>query len=666
MSKLKQLLFSILLIGFLSPFLVLGYFLVGEDYDISSLVDYNPSLTTRIYDKNGEKIANLFDEKHRYYASFEEISPRIIEALLAIEDTTFFEHPGINVDAIFRAIIKDIKARKMVEGASTITQQLVKNKLLTREKKLSRKVKELIYSLKLERNLTKEQILERYLNEIYFGHGYYGIKTAAEGYFHKKLGDLTLKEMALLVGLPKAPSTYAPTKNYEISMGRANRVISRMHVLGWIDDDSYYEALAERPIVFDDTLTQNNAPFIVDEVMRRAKDLGIDDIKTGGYEIYTTIDSLLQEAARESLKKAYDMSLERIEAYKAYDKERLSKNPSYEVYPDLNTTLLNGAIVSLDSKTGDILALVGSVDYSKSSYNRATQGRRQPGSAFKPFIYQVAVDLGYSGATELIDNARTYTYEKNGEELKWQPSNYEKNYKGLINLREALVHSRNLATINLVNDIGLSELLREFKKFGIKNLPPDLSIALGTISLSPLQLAKYFTSFANGGIQVEPHLIRYIENKSGTIYEKQEVARFITEETQAYIMTTILRDVIKRGTGRKARASGIELAGKTGTTNNNIDGWFAGYSPTIETVVWFGNDDNTPMHRRETGGTIAGPAFKMYYEHVLRLYPQIQRKFEAPKGIIEVEMNGKKEYFSEISKPPRAKTKVEVSEELLF
>jgi penicillin-binding protein 1A len=654
MRIIKNIFFTLFLIGFLTPFAVLAYFLVGKDYDISSLVNYNPPVTTRFYDKNDEKIANIFEKEHRYYAYFDEIPPRAIEALLAIEDTTFFEHPGINIDAIFRAIIKDIKAGKLVEGASTITQQLVKNKLLTREKKLSRKVKELIYSLKLERVLTKEQILERYLNEIYFGHGYYGIKTAADGYFHKKLGDLTLKEIAMLVGLPKAPSTYAPTKNYEISMGRANRVIARMYDLGWIDKDTYSNALLEKPEVYDDTLTQNSAPFIVDEVLRRAPELGIDDIKTGGYEIYTTIDMRLQEAAKDSLKKAYEMSLERIEGYKAYDNSQS------------NTTLLNGALVSLDSKTGDILALVGSVDYKKSSYNRATQGRRQPGSAFKPFIYQVAIDLGYSGATELIDIARTYTYEKDGEELKWQPKNYEKNYKGLLTLREALVHSRNLATVNLVNDIGLSQLLREFKKFGISNLPRNMSIALGSITLSPLQLAKYYTSFANSGIQVEPHLIRYINKGATTIYEKREKARFITEETQAYIMTTILQDVVRRGTGRRADVKGIELAGKTGTTNNNIDGWFAGYSPTIETVVWFGNDDNTPMHKRETGGMIAGPAFSMYYENVLKLYPQIQRKFEPPEGIIEVDMNGRKEYFSDISKPPRAESDVNADEMLLF
>ena len=657
---IKKIFITLIILGLFSPFFLVGYYFFKYDYDISSLVDYKPELTSHIYDKHGEKIANVFHKQNRSYARFDEIPPRVVEALVAIEDTTFFEHSGVNIDAIFRAFIKDIKARKMVEGASTITQQLVKNRLLTREKKLSRKIKELIYSYKVEHALTKQQILERYLNEIYYGHGYYGIKTAADGYFHKKLSDLTLKEMAILVGLPKAPSTYAPTKNYEISMGRANRVITRMHTLGWIDDATFEHAIAESPTVYDSTLTQNRAPFIVDEVARRLRGLGIHNFKTGGYEIYTTIDLRLQEAARNSLKYAYNLSLKRIEKYKAKDLEKLKKAQ------DVNVSQLNGAMVSLEASSGDILALVGSVDYKKSSYNRATQGKRQPGSAFKPFIYQVAVDLGYSGATKLVDIAKTYKYEKDGEDLKWRPKNYEKNYKGLVTLREALVHSRNLATINLVNDIGLSQLLRELKKFHIKNLPNDLSISLGTMSMSPLELAKYYTSFSNGGIQVEPHLIMSVEKDGNTIYKAKHVKRMTSLPAQAYIMTTILKDVVKRGTGRRANARGIELAGKTGTTNKNMDAWFAGYSPTIETVVWFGNDDNTPMYHKETGGRVSGPAFRNYYEHLLKLYPQVKRKFDVPEGIIEVEVDGKKEYFSDISKPPRAEEEIDPEGELLF
>jgi penicillin-binding protein 1A len=671
---MKKIVLSIVILGILSPFALVGYFLYSYNYDISKLVDYKPETTSRIYDKDGKKIANIFNKKHRYYVTFDEIPPRVIEALVAIEDTTFFEHPGINIDAIFRAAIKVIRAGKAVEGASTITQQLVKNVLLTREKKLSRKIKEAIYAIKIERALTKEQILERYLNEIYYGHGYYGIKTAADGYFHKRLEDLTLKEMAILVGLPKAPSTYAPTKNYEISMGRANRVINRMHVLGWIDESTYSHALEENPAVYNDTLTQNRAPFIVDEVARRFRGMGIDDLKTGGYEIYTTIDIRLQAAARESLKYAYDESLKRIEKYKITEQQKLKKfqkikNPTesemFELQ-DVNVSQLNGALVSLDSASGDILALVGSVDYKKSSYNRATQGKRQPGSAFKPFIYQVAIDLGYSGATELVDIAKTYEYEKNGKEMKWRPRNYEKNYKGLVTLREALIHSRNLATINLVNDIGLNNLLKELKKFNIKNIPHDLSISLGTMSMSPLELAKFYTSFSNNGVQVQPHLIASIEQGSRTLYEKEEQQKMTSIPTQAYILTTILKDVVERGTARRARVKGLDLAAKTGTTNSNVDGWLAGYSPTIETIVWFGNDDNTPMYKRETGGRVSGPAFAAYYKEVLNLYPQIKRKFDVPEGIIEVNMGGKKEYFSDISKPPRVAEASNPEEELLW
>ncbi|MCD4667837.1 MAG: transglycosylase domain-containing protein, partial [Sulfurimonas sp.] len=554
----KKIFITIFLLGLFSPVFLFIYYYLSYNYDVSSLVDYKPSTSSRIYDKNGDKIANIFDKKHRFYAPFNEIPPRAIEALVAIEDTTFFEHPGINIDAIFRAAIKVIKAGKAVQGASTITQQLVKNKLLTREKKLSRKIKEAIFSIKLESLLTKEEILERYLNEIYFGHGYYGIKTAADGYFHKELNDLTLKEIAILVGLPKAPSTYAPTKNYDISMGRANRVIKRMHILGWIDDKAFEDAISESPEVFNTTLTQNKAPFIVDEIARRMKNLGIKDFKTGGYEVYTTIDIRLQKAGRESLKYAYGESLKRIEGYKQKELARAKKAQNDIDFVDTNTSLLNGALISVESATGDVLALVGSIDYKQSSFNRATQGRRQPGSSFKPFIYQVALDLGFSGATELVDIAKTYKYEKNGEELKWQPRNYSKNYKGLITLREALIHSSNLATINLVNDIGLAPLLREFKKFGIKNVPQDLSISLGTLTISPFELAKYYTSFANHGTQIEPHIINYIEQNGSVMHEFTSSSKEITTPQQAYLMTSILKSVVDRGTGIRARVRGID------------------------------------------------------------------------------------------------------------
>lgn len=668
MRFLKKIFIWLFLAVVATPIAIFLFYFVKEEFELSSIINYKPAVTTKVYDRNGDRIGNLFEEEHRYYAPFSEIPSRAVEALLAIEDTTFFEHTGINVDAILRAILKDIKAGKMAEGASTITQQLVKNTLLTREKKISRKIKEVLYSLKLEQQLTKEQILERYLNEIYFGHGYYGIKTAADGYFHKELNELTLKEIAILVGLPKAPSTYAPTKNYEISMGRANRVVSRMHELGWIDEDTYKRSLKENPKVYDDTLTQNSAPFVLDEIIRDAKKYGIEDIKTGGYKIYTTIDMKLQDAAQKALKESYDMAVDRANA-KTKKRQKavvIDETPVAEGNVTKEKSVLNGALVSIDSKSGDILAMVGGVDYKTSPYNRATQGRRQPGSAIKPFIYQVALDMGYSGATELIDISRTYTYEKDGQEQKWQPKNYEKNYEGLISLREALVHSRNLATINLVSDISLSVLTKEMKKFGFGDLPPNLSIALGTISLSPLEYARYFSAFANKGVQVEPNLVNYIEKGSSVVYEKKQKSTQIIHEAQVYLMTTILQDVVRNGTGKAAKVEGIEVAGKTGTTNSNVDAWFVGYSPTIETVIWFGNDDNTPMNSLETGGRIAAPAFSKYYGQIIKFYPQTPRKFDMPQGVREVTINGHKEYFTDVSKPPRKESEGSSEDTMLF
>ena len=636
---------------FIAAIAYIGYYYNQIKYEVNSLIDYKPTLTTEIYDRNGDKIANIFDKEHRYFVHFEDIPPQIIEALLAIEDTMFFEHPGVNIDAIIRAIIKDVKARKLVEGASTITQQLVKNTLLTREKKFSRKFKELLFSLKIESELSKEEILERYLNQIYYGHGYYGIKTAAMGYFHKDLDDLNLKEIAVLVGLPKAPSYYSPTRHYEQAMGRGNRVITRMHQLGWIDDETYTSSLELSPEVFDDTLTQNRAPYVVDEVLRQLNS-DFKNIRGGGYKIFTTIDIRMQEAGRKAIKEGYDLSVERAKEMEDFNESTIEN--------------FNGALVSIESKSGDILALVGGADYQISQYNRATQGQRQPGSAFKPLIYQVAVDLGYSGASQLVDIARTYDYEIDGEEHQWKPKNYGKDYKGFISLREALVHSRNLATINLVTDIGLTTMRRALYKFNIKNLPPDLSLALGSITVSPLEFSRYYTVLSNYGTQVEPILIRNVQNSFGEEVYYDNEKEVMTTPQQAFIMIDVMKDVIKKGSGRRARVNGIELAGKTGTTNKGIDAWFCGFSPEIQTVVWYGNDDNTPMAKGEQGGRTAAPAFAAFYREILKTHPETKRKFDEPEGMISAIVEGQKEYFTDISKPPQVQNTQNSDEQLLF
>ena len=627
---------SILLIMLFGVALTAAFIYAYEEIslDADKLIHYKPETSSIIYDKDGNRLAYVFKKQHRLYARFDEIPGFLVEGLVAMEDTKFFEHNGVNPDAILRAIVKDIKAGKFVEGGSTLTQQLIKNKVLTNEKKLARKIKEAILALKIEHELSKEDIIERYLNEISYGNNYFGIKTAANGYFHKEMSELSHKEMAILIGLPNAPSFYNPLKHYKRALNRANNVLYRMKSIGWITQSDYLKAVKESPKVYRTSLTQNIAPEIVNEVLRRFKGK-LGDIRTGGYAIYTTIDMKTQALAKKAVDFAYKRALKKY-------------------HEDANSSTLNAAFVAVQSSTGDILAMVGGVNEKKSAFNRVTQSNRQPGSAFKPFIYQTALDMGYNPASPLTDLARTFQYYYKGKPKIWSPKNYEHDFKGFISLREALVHSRNLATINLVSDIGVSTIRKRLAFLDVPHIPRDMSIALGNLGLSPLKMAQIFSVFANKGHMIEPRLVSKIISKEGAvIYEtpQKEIEEFTTPE-QAYLMTDILKDVVKRGTGRNARVKGIELAGKTGTTNNNIDAWFCGYSPTIETIVWFGRDNNKPIGRGATGGAIAAPAFAYFYKKLLALYPDTKRTFDIPQGVFRGEYQGKMELYTKNSPLP--------------
>jgi penicillin-binding protein 1A len=621
-------------IGIITAVGVFGYYYYETDVDVDKLIHYAPNTSSQLLDRHGHRLAYVFKGRHRLYARYDEIPPFIIEALVAIEDTKFFEHNGVNPDAILRAIIRDIFARRFVEGGSTITQQLIKITLLSSEKKLIRKIREAILAVKIEKRLTKEEILERYLNEIPYGNNYFGIKTAAQGYFHKSLDALTLKEAALLVGLPNAPTFYNPLRHYKRALNRANAILYRMKTLGWITQEQYLRASKETPKVYRTSLTQNVAPYVVDEVLRRFKGR-FGDIRTGGYTIYTTIDLALQDQARQALNDQYRNILKRYEE------------------SETNSTL-NGALIAVENSTGDMLAMVGGVDYRKSAFNRVTMTRRQPGSAFKPFVYQTALDMGYNPATKLTDLARTFRYKVNGHTKIWAPRNYERDYKGFITLREALVHSRNLATVNLVYDIGVEPIRKRLALLDVPHIPKDLSIALGNLALSPLKMAQIYTVFSNQGHMIEPRLVSKIVSKEGAVLfetKPKEIVDF-TRPEQSYLMTDILKDVVKRGTGRRARVDGIDLAGKTGTTNRGVDTWFCGYSPTITTVVWYGRDTNRPIGKRATGGSVAAPAFASFYRRVLEVYPNTLRRFERPEGVFEGEIDGHKELYTAISPLP--------------
>jgi penicillin-binding protein 1A len=663
--------------------------------DIDPVLYYSPELTTQVYDREGKLVANLFEEHHRLYVPFEKIPSRIVEAIVAIEDTSFFEHEGLNYEAITRAAYRVAMAGRAVEGASTITQQLVKNLLLSREKTLTRKLKEAVLALRIETKLSKEEILERYLNAIYFGHGYYGIRTAAEGYFRKPLDELTLKESALLAGLPRAPSFYDPTRHRKMSLTRANLVLDRMYTLGWISDAEYRQGLTEEPEIFDDTLTRNRAPYAVDYIVATLQE-DYPDIRHGGYRVESTLDMQMHERAKEALLEVYEINRNRIQTFYREENRKLRREidralaeqnisaatllaeQNISVYPpfseeglEAQLEKLNGAMVTLEPQSGDLLVLIGGVDYSKSQFNRAYQSRRQVGSTFKPFIYQAAFDLGYSPASEIADISRTYRFTtEDDEEQVWKPTNYEDNFLGLMTAREAVVISRNLATINLINSIGLRTLFDQLNTYAERDLPYDMAVALGAHSMSLVEFSEQMTILSNYGTRVRPRVATSITDRFGQKRHYQSVEQNVTRPEQAYLTIDVLKDAVSRGTGRRARVSGIEIAGKTGTTNDNRDAWFAGFTPTTQTVVWFGNDDNSPIFPYATGGGFSAPVFSRYYRDLLEDRPELKRQFDRPEGVREITIApGEKEIFTDISRPPRRKSTPAPSEnggQLLF
>lgn len=685
----KKIIFAIMT---LAGFFLVGLFVVvvyETQSKVSMIIDYKPKIALKILDSNDRLIANVFEDEFRYYTTFDEIPPKIIETLLAVEDTMFFEHSGVNFDAISRAMLKNIKSGGYVEGGSTITQQLVKNIALSREKTIDRKLKEAILAIQVENFISKEEILEKYLNYIYFGHGYYGIKTAAHGYFNKELSNLSLKEIAMLMALPRSPSHYDPVRNFEFSLSRANNILERMFALGWITQTEYESAIKERPKVYNQTLTQNLAPYVVDEVLRQLS--YIEDLKTGGYIVRVNINLDYQKAAQEALIYGYNNIKKRLD----------SRNKNPHKANEINDNL-NGAIVVTQSGTGKILALVGGIDYAKSNFNRATQAKRQFGSTAKPFFYQIAFDMGYSPASVISDVARSFKEvasqdnlenPENEEEKIYTPGNYTKNFKGLVTLKDALRVSLNLATINLVDLIGFQNIYDKMTQYGFTNLQKDMSIILGSFVLSPLEAAKYYSLFANYGTMVEPTLIRSVVNaKNEEIYAKDSTidsnennsmpnrTNFenlaenpsthslgeFTSPAQAYIMIDILKSVVARGTGYRANVNGIELAGKTGTSNDYVDAWFSGFSPTLQVVVWYGRDNNTPIGSYETGGVIAAPAFAHFFKNILLVEPGLKRVFDKPDGVWKRNINGEDFYYTETSKLPKQGVSEKIDDNLIF
>jgi len=570
----------------------------------SEMMAHQASRASVIYDRNGEIIAKLFLE-NRTPVVLQEVSPWVIKATLAAEDDSFYKHPGLRVTAILRALWVDLMHKDVKQGGSTITQQLARNLFLTHERTIERKAKELIIALRLEKMFSKDRILEMYLNTIYFGHGAWGIDTAARTYFGKAPSELTLPEAAMIAGLIAAPNRYSPLNHPENGSTRQHYVLDRLEDLGWITEVEKMEAESTE-LVYSHTPNKaekyNHAPYFVTELLfsHLLPKYGKDQVYNGGLSVYTTLDLRLQKAA--------DQAIQQLET--------------------------EGALVSMDPSNGEILVMTGGKDFKTSKFNRAVQAFRQPGSAFKPFVYSAALENGIMPTDHILDAPISFDHQGPDDEV-WAPGNYSGNFHGEVTIVDALSHSYNTVSVRTAQMIGISPVISMARKLGITSphLPHDLSASLGSASITPLELATAYCAFANNGHRVTPLYIRYIENWNGEILERNEpqVIQAIPPET-AVIMRSLLKEVVRDGTGTRCRIPEFEVFGKTGTTNEFMDAWFAGGVPGLITVVYAGRDDHRSMGSKKTGGVVAGPVWKTFMDNAVEVLP-LQKTFTLPSGL---------------------------------
>ncbi len=738
---------------------------------IDHLKDVQLQVPLRVYTQDGSLIGE-FGEMKRIPIRYEELPEMMVKAVLSAEDDRFFEHPGVDYQGILRAAFMLIATGEKIQGGSTITMQVARNFFLSPEKTYLRKLNEILLSLKIEQELTKEEILELYFNKIYFGNRAYGIASAAQTYYGVPLEQLTVAQMAMLAGLPKAPSSMNPIVNPERALLRRNYVLKRMVTLGYIDQETYQSALNEVDNAQKHGFaTDLEAPYVAEMVRSYMVGRFGQEAYTKGYKVFTTLDSRLQRSANSALRKAlleydrrhgYRGAEERIAiddrsaweyALKKYRpfgkltpalvieveeqsvKARLPSDETVMVtwdglswarrYIDVDyrgpkpesagdilgvgdiiwlkqgsdenvpwylaqIPAINGALVSLDPDDGRIVSLVGGFHFASSKFNRVTQAKRQAGSSFKPFIYSAALEKGFTAAS-LVNDAPV-VFEDSKLESVWRPENYSGKFYGPTRLREALAKSRNLVSIRLMRSIGIGYTIRYVSRFGFDRarLPRNLSLALGSAAVTPLELATAYTVLANGGYRVEPYFIERIVDANGEVIEQAQpltvcrecevvtdeheghedkeagsvlfesdtggvivrhtdhtvveddensvYAERIIPEQNAWLITSMMRDVIKRGTGRRAMELGRnDLAGKTGTTNDQLDAWFAGFNADIVAVSWVGFDQIRTLGARETGGKAALPMWIDYMRDALKDIPEPEPV--QPVGLVTVKID---------------------------
>lgn len=612
---------------------VFGY-LVYDLPDISPLEDYTDpkwELPSKVYDAHGTMFAEFFQEK-REIVQLSDMPKHIGEAFLASEDRRFFDHAGVDFLGIARAMVKNLRSGKVVEGGSTITQQLAKVLFLTRERTVSRKVREALLAVRIERRFSKTEILERYLNTIYLGEGAYGIEAAAGIYFQKHAKELTLGEAAMLAALPKAPVNYNPYRFPDVARQRQMYVLKAMAEEKYIADTQVTQALNDfwqRFGIYQLSIQVRRgqmravrAPFFAEVVRQYLADrYGYDAVYKGGLEVKTTLDIRMQESAEEILRK----HLAHWDEVKGKEREALGKPPKPP---------LQGALVAIDVKTGEIRALVGGNEWSvQNQFNRATQAIRQPGSSFKPFVYIAALENGFTQSDKLLDAPAVYQHTRPG--LYWTPENYDKEYYGEITLRTALMHSVNVATVKLMEKVGADKVLDVARRFGITaKLEPFWSLALGSYDVNLLELTAAYAAMANGGVRHEPLAIYQVLDREGALMEEGvPVESESATPTTAYLITNMLKSAVQEGTGWYiGKNFGRPAAGKTGTTNDFKDAWFMGYTPELACGIWVGYDDHSlSIGSRMSGGVVVAPIWTEFMQAALGNSPA--QDFPVPPGV---------------------------------
>jgi penicillin-binding protein 1A len=589
---------------------------------VTRLESFDPSEGSKVYDENDEQITEFHVER-RIFVPLPQIPKPLRDAIIATEDARFYSHHGVDPTGIGRAIYQNFRRGRIVEGGSTITQQLAKVLFLTPDKSLERKLKEAVLALTLERRYSKDRILELYLNQIYFGQGAFGVEAAARTFFGKSVTELTLSECALLAGLPKAPATYAPFEHPDAAKKRRATVLARMVETGLLKHDQAKRAGQAALALVPPERRRTTGQYFLEYVQQLLEqEYGADLVFKGGLHVYTTLSPTMQLKAETALREGLRaVETRRQAATKAKPEAAAAERPE-------------GALLSIEPQTGYIKAMVGGYDFFRSEFNRAVQARRQPGSAFKPFVFIAAIESGMTAASVVEDSPVEYPVGRNGK--PWKPDNYDRKFRGPITYQQAIEDSINVAAVKVQEQVGIRRTVDVARRLGVESpLSDNLSIALGTSDVTLLELTSAYGVFANQGVWMRPSAIRYVlDSQRKLLEENAPQGRPVLSPGVAYVMTHMLKGTVERGTGVAAKALGRPVAAKTGTTNDYSNAWFIGYTPKLVTGVWVGYDRPRSLGRDETGSRVAVPIWTAFMSQALA--GTAPEDFAMPDGVVLV------------------------------